>query len=326
MNVLARCIDILFLARPVILIPVWGFSIFGYWCGSRAQNSFAFSILSGGNHITAFGGMILFSLSVGAVYVLNQIADVTVDAKNEGFPLLVKSGISRQTAVWFALLLSCTAIVIPLISGNITLALFSLGTVIIGVLYSFKPVYLSGRPVTDFLTNAFGYTVIAFGVGWYLSPQTEIIGIPFLRAVSPYFLLMCGGSISSTLSDIVGDKACGKRTTAVVMGKIPAHCLTLVFIIAGGITALIITDILAVIISVEFFIIDIFYLLKRSEIIMEATYKVTGGIAMTLAGVVYPIFIPIAAAVFAVTWFYFRFRHGVSYPSLIPVSNETNQT
>jgi len=37
---------------------------------------------------------------------------------------------------------------------------------------------------TDFLTNAFGYTVIAFGVGWYLSPETEILGIPFLRVFS----------------------------------------------------------------------------------------------------------------------------------------------
>ncbi len=322
---LARCLDTLFLARPVILIPVWGFSIFGYWCGHRVENTFAFSFLSSSNHFPAFGPMVLFSFSVGAVYVFNQIADLKVDAENEGFPLLVRSGISRRTALWYALLLCSIAVITPLFTGDIPLSLFSLGTILLGIIYSFKPVYFSGRPVTDFLSNAFGYTVIAFGVGWYLSPQTEILSMHFLRAVAPYFLLMCGGSISSTLPDIPGDEACGKRTTAVMMGKIPAHCLTIVFIFAGGITALVTADVIAIIIALEFFIIDLLYLLKKTDILMEATYKVTGGIAMTLAGVVYPLFIPVAVAVFAATWLYFRLRHGVSYPSLVPVSHASTK-
>lgn len=59
---------------------------------------------------------------------------------------------------------------------------------------------------------------------------------------------------------------------------------------------------------------------------MEASYKITGGIAMAVAGVVYPLFIPVAAAVFIATWLYFRLRYGVSYPSLIPVTNASNQS
>lgn len=325
-KVILKGIDILFLARPIILIPVWGFSIFGYWCGCNVDESFDMKMLWGKEHITPFFSMVLFSLSVGAVYVLNQIADFAVDSKNAGFPLLVRSGISRITALLYAFILGIIAICIPIVIGYIPIALFSISAIVLGMLYSFKLFYLSGRPVTDFLANAIGYSVIAFGVGWYLSPEKDILGITFIRAALPYFFLMCGGSISSTLPDISGDKTCGKRTTAVVMGIICAHSITVVFIIIGGIIAFITKDILAFIIAVEFFIIDILYFLKQSQALMEATYKLTGGIAMVLAGIIFPVFIPFAVFVFICTWLYFRLRFGISYPSLVPVSNASNHS
>ena len=326
MRVLAKGFDILFLARPVVLIPVWGFSIFGYWCCSRSSNTFEVSILFGKEHVSAFGGMALFSLSVGAVYVFNQIADYEVDAKNEGFPLLVKSGISKRTAFWYALILCSMAILIPLFTGNVALSLFSVAAVALGTVYSFKPVYLSGRPFTDFLANAAGFGFIAFGVGWYLALEKGIFDITFMGAALPYFLLMCGGSISSTLPDISGDNACGKRTTAVTLGVTAAHGLATLFILGAGIAAFINRDLPALIIAAESLAVDILYFILKTRTIMEASYKVTGGVAMVIAGVVYPLFIPVAAAVFIATWLYFRLRYGISYPSLIPVTNASDQS
>jgi hypothetical protein len=325
MKLLVKGFDILFLARPVVLIPVWGFSIFGYWCGNSIDKSFNITLLWGREHFPSFVKMVLFSLSVGSVYVLNQIADMAVDSKNEGFPLLVKSGIHRRTALWYAVILCFLAIGIPLISGQVSIAFFSLAAIVLGVLYSFKPFYFSGRPVTDFLANALGFGIIAFGVGWYLSSGKGAPGMTYIRAALPYFILMCGASISSTLPDIPGDKAYGKRTTAVAAGVIPAHSITLMFLIAGGIIAFMARDILAFAIAVEFFVIDILYLFVKSRALMEATYKVTGGIAMVLAGSVYPLFIIAAAGVFVITWLYFRLRYGISYPSLVPVANVSNK-
>lgn len=320
MKILARVADIVFLARPVILIPVWGFSIFGYVCGMSNGKPWEFKILFGWKHLAVFGDMLLFSVAVGAVYVFNQIADYEVDARNEGFPLLVKSGIQKESAFWYAVLLSLASIAVPWFRGSMTLALFSAAALVLGLLYSFKPVYLSGRPVTDFLTNAFGFCVIAFGAGYQLSVE-EVINRELIWSALPYFLLMCGGSISSTLPDRSGDLACGKRTTAVVLGLRGAHILTISFVIAGGIVSFYMKDFIAFFISVEFFIVDILYFIRQTRRFMEATYKITGGIAMTLAGVVYPLFIPVAGAVFLLTWLYFRLRYGISYPSLIPVSN-----
>ena len=325
MKLLVKGVDILFLARPVVLIPVWGFSIFGYWCGNSIDKSFDITLLWGREHLPAFIKMIIFSLSVGSVYVFNQIADFTVDSKNEGFPLLVKGGINRRMALIYGIILGFLAIIIPIISGYVHLALFSLSAIALGILYSFKPFYLSGRPVTDFLANALGFGIIAFGVGWYLSPQKGTPGATYIWTALPYFVLMCGASISSTLPDIPGDKACGKRTTAVAVGVIRAHSITLMFIIAGGIIAFMTRDILAFVIAVEFFFIDILYLFIKSRALMEATYKVTGGIAMMFAGAVYPLFVIVAVSVFVITWLYFRLRYSISYPSLVPVANESNQ-
>lgn len=325
MKLLVKGVDILFLARPVVLIPVWGFSIFGYWCGNSVDKSFDITLLWGREHIPSFLKMIAFSLSVGSVYVFNQIADFTVDSRNEGFPLLVRGGFDKRIALSYAIVLSIVAMVIPIISGYPYISLFSLAAIVLGILYSFKPFYLSGRPSTDFLANAFGFGIIAFGVGWYLSPQKGALALTYIRAALPYFILMCGASISSTLPDIPGDKACGKRTTAVAVGVIRAHSITMMFIIAGGIIAFMTRDILAFAIAVEFFIIDILYLFVKSRALMEATYKVTGGIAMMLAGAVYPLFIIIAVGVFVVTWLYFRLRYGISYPSLVPVANVSNK-
>ncbi len=320
-----RGLDILFLARPAVLISVWGFSVFGYYCGSMPDNIFTFTILFGKKYLIAFGWMVLFSLAVGAVYVLNQIADYTVDGKNDGFPLLVKSGIHRSVAFWYAVVLTIIATGCPLIAGHVTLSILALSALILGTVYSFKPVYLSGRPFTDFLTNATGYSIIAFGAGWYLSPVENILRMDFFQAALPYFLLMCGGSISSTLPDIRGDSACGKRTTAVTFGVKGAHLITVAFVMAGGVAAFCIKDLPAFIIAIEFFIVDILYFILQSQKTMEATYKITGGIAMILAGVMFPVLIPAGSVLFGITWLYFRLRFGISYPSLVPVANASNK-
>jgi hypothetical protein len=62
------------------------------------------------------------------------------------------------------------------------------------------------------------------------------------------------------------------------------------------------------------------YALHPSAAFMEATYKVTGAFAMLLAACLYPLMVPVSLALLAATWTYFRLRHHVSYPSLVPVS------
>lgn len=324
-RVLRKVTDFLFLMRPIVLVSVWGFSIFGYRCGLLHKNESVHPIVWGKEHVVPFLYMILFSISVGAVFVLNQIADFSVDAHNDGFPLLVKGKIGMKTARQYAVILIAASILLPLISTIPVIAVFSVGSLALGIMYCFKPFYFTGRPFFDFLANAVGYALIAFGVGWYLYTKESLVRMDFVLAALPYFFLMCAGSISSTLPDYSGDKVENKRTTAVTFGITPAHSIASLFLVSAGITAWYSHDIIPVIVSISAVPFYGIFFFCKSQTIMEATYKIGGGISMVLAGILFPLLIPAALIVMFGTRIYFRHRYGVSYPSLIPIAQEASK-
>jgi 4-hydroxybenzoate polyprenyltransferase len=142
----------------------------------------------------------------------------------------------------------------------------------------------------------------------------------FGRAAAPYFLLMCGGSIGSTLPDVPGDRAEGKRTTAVAFGLRPATGIALVCLLFGAVLGTVNQDFVAQLSGYAGSLICLAYLLRPGPLLMESTYKIGGAILVVFALPVLPVFIPISGSVVLGTWVYFRLRHGVQYPSLRPAS------
>ncbi len=317
---LLHLLDLLFLMRPILLVPVWGFSLFGYY---RAKTDSLKEIINSWNHYSLLTCLLLFlfSLSVGAVYIFNQIADIEVDKKNGGLPLLANGIVKKKDALFFAFFLSGISILTPLFTEYKIISLLSFFATIIGLLYSFKPFYFSGKPFFDFLSNAFGYGMIAFGAGWICGGKT-LIEISFLSSALPYFLLMCAGSISSTLPDRAGDLAESKNTTAVVLGNQKAHLVATFLLFNATVVSLFGGDFLALICSIVPFPFYLCYIFKPTEFFMESTYKIGGAMTMLCSGLVIPLIIPAGLIVFFVTWLYFRLRHGVSYPSLITVRED----
>jgi 4-hydroxybenzoate polyprenyltransferase len=317
-RLLLQLIDLIFLTRPVLLIPVWGFAAFGYWHGSSGTlgslTTFWFS-----TSLSVYLSIFAFSLSVGSVYILNQIADIEVDKLNGGLPLLA-SGITSTTAAWTsALVLFLISLLHAFLSGNSTLALCSISTIILGFLYSFKPAGFSGRPFLDFISNALGYGIIAFGAGWSLSESDLVATTHFLNKALPYFLLMCAGSISSTLPDRAGDKALGKNTTAVILGNRNAHLLATLLLILALLLSITTHDTIALLCSTVPLALYIGYIFRSNKVLMEATYKVGGALCMICSCLILPLILPAGVVVFLVTRLYFRLRHRVIYPSLVPV-------
>jgi 4-hydroxybenzoate polyprenyltransferase len=312
-------IDLVFLSRPVLFIPVWAFSIFGYWNAQgmplhdlpRFWSSVPFSTCV---------WIFIFSCAVGSVYVSNQIADIDVDRNNGGLPLLAAGKVSMRSSVVMACTLGIIAIVIPLFYRHHAITALSLTALLIGAVYNFKPARLSGRPLFDFIANAAGFGIIAFGAGWHLGGGPLLSPILFIHAL-PWFSLMCAGSISSTLPDIEGDRRDGKITTAVRFGTRRAHALATAFIVLAAITALVNKDHAAFLCAAGAFPFYIMYSIRRSTALMEATYKAGGGFCMVAAGVLFPQFAAAAGVVFFSTWLYFRLRHQTAYPSLVPVKH-----
>lgn len=308
-------LDLLFLMRPILLVPVWGFSLFGYYKAKTSSLSEIINLWSSYSLHTCFL-LFVFSLSVGAVYIFNQIADIEVDKKNGGLPLLASGIIKRKDALLFALFLSGISIITPFFTEHKIISLLGALALIIGLLYSFKPFYFSGRPICDFLCNALGYGVIAFGAGWICGGKT-LLEPGFLGSALPYFLLMCAGSISSTLPDRVGDQSVQKNTTAVVFGAKKAHLIATFLLIIAAVVSSIEGDFLALICSAAPLPFYLCYIFKPTDFFMESTYKIGGAMTMLCSGLIIPLLIPAGIVVFFLTWLYFRLRHGVSYPSLV---------
>jgi 4-hydroxybenzoate polyprenyltransferase len=318
-EILKKIIDAVFLARPVVLIPVWGFCVFGYFSGLNRAGSFSVSA-AWTRQFPVFCWIVVFSLSVGSVYVFNQILDVKVDEKNQGFPLLVKGKIPLGLAWCSACVLALASLCIPLL-GRPLLSVFAAAGVLLGVLYCVKPMYFAGRFLLDFLTNATGYGFVSFGVGWHLA-GAPLLSSRFIVCCVPYFFLMCAGSISSTLPDYKGDKLCGKNTTAVVLGVPRAHLLALCFLCAGLVFACASGNAVPMVCAGFGLPLYIAFSIYKTERTMEATYKVGGLISMLVAGTLFPVLLPASLITLAATVLYFRLRYRVIYPSLLPVSDE----
>jgi len=313
--------DLCMITRPVVLIPVWGFSALGFRAAVADGSSAAFSTCWNVASYHDYVMMLIFSLSVAAVYIVNQIADVEADKKNGGLPLIAAGIVSIRAA--YVTMFSCAllSIVLPILYHQPLYSWAAVATLGIGILYSVKPFRLSGRPVVDFVSNAVGYGAIAFAVGWIAAGKLPFTA-EFALAALPYVFLMGAGSISSTIPDIPGDKDDSKRTTAVVFGITRSHCIAMFFLVAAAGFGVVSNDYISVACALLSLPVYVLFLLKRSAIFMEATYKVGGAICMIAAFGALPVFIPVSLFVVVFTMLYFRIRHGVLYPSLVPIPSD----
>jgi 1,4-dihydroxy-2-naphthoate octaprenyltransferase len=164
-----------------------------------------------------------------------------------------------------------------------------------------------------------GYGIIAFGAGWSLSESSYTTAILFLSKALPYFLLMCAGSISSTLPDKTGDSAEGKNTTAVVLGKRNANLLATLFLVISLLFSINTHDTVALLCTLIPLPLYITYIIKPNTFFMEATYKVGGALCMMCSCLILPLILPIGIVVFLMTRLYFRLRHRFIYPSIVPI-------
>jgi 4-hydroxybenzoate polyprenyltransferase len=319
-SALLRLVDSFFAMRPVVLIPVWGFALFGYYQGKGLSLSDISACWTNPDFIP-FSLILIFSFSVGCVYVMNQIADCDADKKNGGLPLLASGVVTHGYAWMMAAVSGIVSIVLPVAAGHASIAFLSLAAIGTGWIYSFKPAHLSGRPFADFLANAMGFGVIAFGCGWHCAGRT-LIDPAFMTSALPYFLLMCAGSISSTIPDMIGDRETGKRTTAVRFGARKAHFVASFCLCLALVDALFMNDLLALFCSGAALPVYLLYLFIPIKILEESTYKIGGLFCMIAAALYSPWFIVFSSATVLAVWMYFRLRHHVSYPSLVPLKSD----
>jgi 4-hydroxybenzoate polyprenyltransferase len=301
--------DYLFLLRPMILIPVWTFFLLGAWHGSAATGTPL-------DRALLLTGIASFTAMAGAAYIVNQITDRETD-RASGKLFLISHGIIGLPAAWtettaLAVLSICSAaILLPRQYLFILLAGAALGAA-----YSLEPFRLKRRPALDVLANAAANGVLNTLAGW------AAIGAPLdgIAVLAPYPLAVAAVHLSTTLADIDGDRACGLRTSGVVLGRGTGMTVS-TLLMAGAFAAAILTRnepaLYGSIVSLLFFFVASASERKKPSgagILLPA--KVSTLAFSLAAGVLFPAYIPALAAVIVLTRVYYMKRFGIRYPAL----------
>jgi len=303
-----KVLDLIFLLRPTILVPVWTFLFLGYFWGSKS-NFLAVEFSPSRNFWVVF---VSYTLLMGGSYIINQIWDKESDRINKKLFLLSEGIISINLAIFWLLLTLGVSLYLSIKIGGNFVILWSI-SLVMGVLYSTPPFKFKGRPLLDLLSNALGYGFINFLVGWTcvapLSAESYLHSLPYIFMVGAVFL-------NTTVPDIPGDKEAGEITTGVFLGVRGTTLLALVFIAVALILGILFRDpftIVASVVSTPFFLNA---LLSPSDLSVKLSYRIGGGSLVLLVSLRYILFLIILIFVYFSLKFYYRFRFGLDYPTL----------
>ncbi len=304
----AKPVDYIFLLRPMILIPVWTFYLLGARHGANASG-----VAIEAAHLAA--GLVSFTALLGAIYIMNQIADRAADlAGNKLF--LIPRGIITVRAAWIeAAALVVVSFALALATLSALFAVILAVSLVLGAAYSLEPVRLKRRPVVDVLANAAGNGVLNTLAGWVA------VGAPIAGWTSliPYPFAVASVHLATTLADVETDSKMGFKTSGVMLGVSRGlFCSTA--LMGGAAVASYVTGnnpaLIASILSLPFFLIPVRSITGPARnpdaLIPAKTATIIFSIA---AGFLFPLYVPALAAVILLTRLYYARRFGIEYPS-----------
>ena len=308
-------LDILFLLRPPMLIPVWTFFLAGFWrsegFGVREIPFFIKETSFLNSHFWL--SFISYSLLLGSIYIVNQIVDRESDRLNKKLFLIPLGIVPVKLALAICIILVIISFSITFKYGIVYL-LFLLLSLIIGLLYSVKPFRFKGKPVIDIFSNAIGYGILAFGVGWI---TVSGFSYKLLFYAIPYFLATASIFTTSTILDIEGDRNDGAVTTAVKFGKTTTLIISMVSLLLAFISALFLRDIVIVITSVVSFPLLLIALIKRKRKFITLYMRGGSYVFIILLAVLFPWYFILIIFVFLISKLYYKYRFGIRYPALL---------
>jgi len=305
-------VDFVFLMRPTLILPGWGFYVLGYlhFIGRMGDLRPVMEIPA---HPGFWYGFLSTTFISAYIYVLNQIYDRESDRLNRKLFLIADGHIGVGEAGAFALILLILSFVFGVLVGTDFLVLLIVGAVV-GTLYSLPPFRFKGRPFLDMLSNALGYAVLNVAAG-YVSGGGDLVS--GLSVTLPYFFAVSALYLNTTVPDIPGDRRAGLITTGVFLGERITAALGALFVLLTALFSLwpFFNPLMAVVgsVSLPFYV---WGAVRGNEFSIKLAYRVSG-IAFVLALIAkYPPFLLPAITVLVALKVYYRLRFNLDYPSL----------
>jgi 4-hydroxybenzoate polyprenyltransferase len=283
--------------------PVWTILLLGHYRASQ------FSTFDNPAGFVFF----LISLSIGAVYILNQIHDIESDRINKKLFFLAEGHISLLNA-WVETILLILIGIIGAFFISFQLGILFVAGFLFGFLYSAPPFSLKNKHIWGLLSNALGHGSLTFLIGWCInlnfSSKAFLFSMPYLLAVSAVYL-------NTTLPDIQGDKKVKKITLGVKLGISKAARLSVIFVSSSILLAWIGRDwifMIAGVLSLPFFLYAALTK-KTKQIILSNKMAV---LFLTIAaGIFYPWYFILLLVGFVGTRIYYKLRFNITYPTII---------
>ena len=297
-----KIFDLLFFGRPMLVIPIW--TVYLHFVAF----SFTDSYINLKIDIQSIIHLIFLTLIFKGSYVINQIFDIESDRQNDKLYFLPRGLISIKTAWVYFAILSGSGLVIAYLQ-NILSATLAAAIVLLGILYSIPGIKLKDRPTSGMLANAVAYGILVPLValtGRY-SPENGL-------AMIPYFLAIASGYILTTIPDISGDAATGKKTVAVVLGEKAALWLGLLAGLATMASSILTENWELAGVSGITLIIVVVLLLSFNNRLLLLACKLPILLLTLFAGIHFPAYLIILLLTTALTRFYYKKRFDVIYP------------
>ena len=197
-------LDYLFFTRPVLMPPVWTIALLGAASVSpRSITWYDWAVL-----------IVQLWCLFGAVYTLNQICDVESDRINRKLFFLPDSLIPMSRARTFTIALNIVAVSLACLFGY-EYVIFTIVIVLLGIVYSVGRWPWKNNPILGYLTNVIAHGSIVYMMGAVFAGGT--LSASWLGSL-PYAIAVGGVYLATTVADIPGDRASGKRTIGVWIG------------------------------------------------------------------------------------------------------------
>ena len=321
---LLRWFDHIAILRPLLLIPAWTMLLLGYFNGLSEKSVAVRSLPSIGNMPIIWRPdsrilmtLLLYSLLMGAVYILNQISDSRTDEINGKLHLVAQGYMKENTLRIQAGVLLLISVTIAFLQFSRIYAYLILLSIALGVMYSVPPIRLKGKPILDLLANACGFGLVAFAVGWTSSFtfSTDIA----LKCL-PYVICISAAFINTTIPDMKGDRQNGDITTGILLGIRKSCILSTVLVGIVPLISLLLGDFIcltASVLSLPFFVyMTISNWDERSPDLSAITLatKVSLMLLSLLVAVFIPLYFILLVITVLLTKAYYQMRFGISYP------------
>jgi len=186
---------------------------------------------------------------------------------------------------------------------------------VLAYLYSAPPVRLKDRPIGGLFTNAYAH---GFVVSLAVMPEMTINNSGLLGWDNPFYFALTVGAIYilTTIPDREGDSATGKRTLAVVLGRVGA--LGVALLLMAGSTFVAYRSGFAPLVYLSAFasfaIAASMLLGSLSSVLLAAKLPLL--VLTLLAGYWYPVYFVFIVALLVGTRIYYQRRFGILYPKL----------